>query len=128
METCSTPFGVGDLLSGVDGCGLSGLPVHAIEDDQKDVLFAGGGSRHLDVVDIGLIEIVGVVTQGGLGQAAVHPLKFCFATIGTVGTGVAGQINARAGVFRPVGIDWDQAVGMAGPLRVFGRIDSPMTE
>ena len=57
MQSVSSTSGIRNGLSFVDRCGSSRLPVHSVEDHEKDVFLSIGKSSHLQVVDVRLIHV-----------------------------------------------------------------------
>ena len=104
-ESRAPAFRVFHLATRRDRRGAGGMPVHAVEDHEHDVLLAGIGGGHLEPVDIGLVEVLGFRIERAVGQAAVDRLELVGIAVDAVGATDAVERHAE-------GIDRNQPVGV----------------
>ena len=111
--------GVFHRAAGGDRSDSCRVPVHAVEDDQHDVLLTRIGGRHLQPVDVGLVEVLRLGIEGAVRQPAVECHQFLRVAVDAVGAAHHGQRHAE-------GIDRNEPVRVAGVGDILLRMVAPV--
>ena len=105
--------------AGRDRGSPGGVPVHAVEDHEHDVLLTGIGRRELQAVDVGLVEVFGVGVERAVGLPAVERGELRGIAVDTVRAADGGQRHAER-------VDRDQPVRVARMGDVLLRLVTPV--
>ena len=95
-----------------DRGGPGGVPVHAVEPDDEEILDALRHGVLLDPVEVALVGVFGLGVDGPLGEEAVKCLDLGGVPVDAVRPGHGAEVDLPA-----EGIDRDQAVRVAGVVR-----------
>ena len=110
---------VGHVPRECDCGGARRRPVHPVEDHEDDPPLAGGGRRHLEGMDVGLVEVVGSGVERVLGEPAVDRPEPILAAVGTLLPRHSIEANAKR-------VDGNEPVGVVRPGNVVPRLIPPV--
>src|SRR5204863_1306294 len=104
------------------------LPIHSVEDDEKDVLLSRREGRALNGREIGLVEVVGSGIERVRGNSTKDSLQRLFASIDAARPQVTLDVDSLSRPLRAERVNRNQPAAVTPPLRVFRRISPPVAE
>ena len=110
---------VGHVPRQRDRGGARRRPVQPVEDHEDDSPLAGGCRRHLEGMDVGLVEVVGSRVERVLGEPAVDRPEPILAAVGTLLPRHSIEADAK-------GVDGYEPVRVVRPGNVVPRLIPPV--
>ena len=127
VRSCSPPLLVRDTLQIVNTRRASRLPIHAIENDEKDVFSPGLQCSKLKIEEVRLVHVFSVSRQCSAGNTPVQLKQLALLAVHAVLTDITTKVDAFTGILRSESVDRHKPIRMRRPLCVLSWLPSPVT-